>query len=191
LPKRLGFKTPFTIVSNCEDWTKYLRKGTEYFTVKSIAAYHWFDEDESEYSLKSSKVHVKQLLEHSHDFTICPTLIQEYIDKKYEWRITVVQDKIFSCRLNSQIVEGAKDDWRMVEVSEIPHEIIEIDDNLKSLIFRYLREFNLQFGAFDFIETDAGEFVFLECNPNGQWLWIELITKAKISLAIADYLFRK
>jgi len=30
--------------------------------------------------------------------------------------------------------------------------------------------------------------VFLECNPNGQWLWIELETGMRISEAIADAL---
>jgi hypothetical protein len=189
--KNLGFRVPATLVSNSENWTERLPRGIDYFTVKSIAAYHWFDDDGSEYSLKSSKVHVDDLLKYSSDFSLCPTLIQEYIEKKYEWRITVVEDRIFSCRLNSQIVDGAKDDWRMVEVSEIPHEILEIEPDLQQKIMSYLQEFNLHFGAFDFIETNSGEFVFLECNPNGQWLWIELITQAKISSAIADYLFRK
>ena len=43
-------------------------------------------------------------------------------------------------------------------------------------------------GAFDFIVTPSGEYVFLECNPNGQWLWIEMETELKISEAIADAL---
>ena len=36
--------------------------------------------------------------------------------------------------------------------------------------------------------TPSGEHVFLECNPNGQWLWIELATGMPISAAIADEL---
>ena len=53
---------------------------------------------------------------------------------------------------------------------------------------RFLQLMHLNFGAFDFIVTPSGEYVFLECNPNGQWLWVELETGMKISEAIADFL---
>ena len=46
----------------------------------------------------------------------------------------------------------------------------------------------LNFGCFDFIVTPAREYVFVECNPNGQWLWIETATGMKISDALADAL---
>jgi hypothetical protein len=36
--------------------------------------------------------------------------------------------------------------------------------------------------------TPDGKYVFFEINPNGQYLWIEDITKAPISEAIADLL---
>lgn len=46
----------------------------------------------------------------------------------------------------------------------------------------------LNFGCFDFIVTPSLEYVFLECNPNGQWLWVELATEQRISEAIAEFL---
>jgi hypothetical protein len=33
--------------------------------------------------------------------------------------------------------------------------------------------FGINFASMDMILTPEGEFVFLEVNPNGQWLWIE------------------
>jgi glutathione synthase/RimK-type ligase-like ATP-grasp enzyme len=48
--------------------------------------------------------------------------------------------------------------------------------------------FGLTFGALDLIETPAGEFVFLELNPNGQWAWIEMGNSQPISDAIIDLL---
>lgn len=189
IAKSIGFNTPFTIITNSIDWKNYVPDNIEYFCVKSIRAYHWLDDEGTEFSLNSSKVHRSELIKYTKDFTLCPTLLQEYIEKKYEWRITVVNGQIFSCRLNSQIVNGAEVDWRIVDVSKIPHEILNIPVDLSSKIINYLNYFNLKFGAFDFIENKNGEFIFLECNPNGQWLWIELLTKAKISNAIADFLF--
>jgi glutathione synthase/RimK-type ligase-like ATP-grasp enzyme len=46
----------------------------------------------------------------------------------------------------------------------------------------------LNFGCFDFIVTSNNDYIFLECNPNGQWLWIELETGYEISKIIAENL---
>ena len=51
-----------------------------------------------------------------------------------------------------------------------------------------MKEFGLNFGCFDIAVTPSGEFVFFECNPNGQWLWIEEFTGAPIGKAIAELL---
>ena len=36
-----------------------------------------------------------------------------------------------------------------------------------------MRSLGIVFGGFDFIVTPGGEHVFLEVNPEGQFLWIE------------------
>jgi glutathione synthase/RimK-type ligase-like ATP-grasp enzyme len=46
----------------------------------------------------------------------------------------------------------------------------------------------INFGCFDIIKSTKGEYVFLECNPNGQWLWIEKIIKIGIARALAHML---
>ena len=46
----------------------------------------------------------------------------------------------------------------------------------------------LNFAAIDLIETPDGEHVFLEVNPNGQWLWLDDMLKLGISQAVADWL---
>jgi hypothetical protein len=51
-----------------------------------------------------------------------------------------------------------------------------------------LRAFGLNFGCFDILVTKAGEPVFLEMNPNGQWLWVENMTGLPIGQAIAHQL---
>ena len=34
----------------------------------------------------------------------------------------------------------------------------------------YLSKVGLDTGVFDFIKSSSGEYIFLECNPHGQWL---------------------
>lgn len=55
---------------------------------------------------------------------------------------------------------------------------------------QYLGQMGLGFGAFDFIERPDGEVVFLECNPNGQYGWLEEALEIPVSAAIANELVK-
>ena len=45
-----------------------------------------------------------------------------------------------------------------------------------------MKTVGLAFAAIDMVETPGGDFVFLEMNPSGQWLWID----DKLGLDISD-----
>lgn len=118
-----------------------------------------------------------------------PCFFQEYIKKKSELRLTVVGNKIFSCEIDSQANEESKYDWRRSsKIFSVPHKIINLPFSLEKKYIRLIKEMGLLFGAIDVIKTPEDKYVFLEVNPNGQWLWIEQLTGAKISKAIADLL---
>ena len=114
--------------------------------------------------------------------------LQAYIPKKNEWRITVIGEDVFPCIIHSQDCDESKVDWRTIDYDSILHEKGEISDQFKNELVQYLKLLNIPFGAFDFILTPENEFVFLECNPNGQWLWIEELTGMPISQSIANWL---
>ncbi len=84
--------------------------------------------------------------------------------------------------------ESGKVDWRTVSFDTLLHEQGIIPKKFSKELVQYLKSLQLPFGAFDFILTPENEFVFLECNPNGQWLWIENLTGFPISKAIANWL---
>jgi len=113
--------------------------------------------------------------------------MQEYINKKREWRITIVGNKIFPCVIESQKSERARLDWRKEDIDSLEHYYEKLPKNIEEKILKYCKSLDLNFGAMDLIETNNDEWYFLECNPNGQWLWIELITKMKISESIASW----
>ena len=46
----------------------------------------------------------------------------------------------------------------------------------------------LSYGAVDLVLTPEGRYVFLEINPNGQYLWVEDATGLPISDALCDLL---
>ena len=88
-------------------------------------------------------------------------------------------------RWSAQSNTTGKIDWRQGYDHNLRHEIVDIPDSIKDFCLSFLKKMKLNFGCFDFIVTPDDEYVFLECNPNGQWLWIELVTGYDISEMVA------
>jgi hypothetical protein len=92
-------------------------------------------------------------------------------------RVIMVNGNVFSIKTIA-LKPDLLIDSRAIMLSE------EYSVNIKSQIPEYLKEkclnyldyFNLKYGAFDFIESTDGNFLFLECNPNGQWGFVDLLT---------------
>ncbi len=123
---------------------------------------------------------------------VCPVILQEYIPKKLELRITVVGKKIFPCAIYSQDAptDEGRIDWRGHE-DHIRHEPYVLPSEIEQKCFKLVKSLGLQFGAIDMIVTPNDEYIFLEINPNGQWLWIEKLTGMPISNAVAELLITR
>lgn len=115
-----------------------------------------------------------------------PVIFQKRIEKKADVRVTVVGNRLFSCRIDSQTHPETETDFRMMNFCGLlPHTIIELPDKVEKAILTLMGTLGLTFGCLDFIQTKDDDYCFLEVNPVGQWLWIEQITGAPISRAIA------
>lgn len=119
-----------------------------------------------------------------------PGIWQASIKKAREWRITVVGEETFDAAIYT--TEHAKDDWRKYQndASKVEFRSENFPDSMKEKCLQYLGALGLKFGAFDFIEDHEGKVTFLECNPNGQYMWIEQKLGLPISDAIADALVK-
>jgi glutathione synthase/RimK-type ligase-like ATP-grasp enzyme len=119
----------------------------------------------------------------------CPMIFQEYVEKKYEYRVTVVGQEVFACRIDSQAAGGdTAVDWRNYNIPTTPHFATVLEDVLQSKLVKLVHELGLTFGAVDLVENPEGDFYFLEVNSMGQWLWIEDLTELPISDSIARHL---
>lgn len=118
----------------------------------------------------------------------CPVIFQAYIPKRLELRITVVGQQVFAAEIHSQKTNHTRHDWRRYDHQKtlyLPH---NLPPNLKNLCVRLVEILRLSYGAIDMILTPDGRYVFLEINPNGQYLWVEQSTGLPISDAICDWL---
>jgi len=122
----------------------------------------------------------------------CPAIFQSYIEKDIEVRATVVGDQIFAASIDTRNAnEKAKVDWRHYDWAQTPYYQIELPKGLQEKLICLMRNLGLSFGAIDLIRDLNGEYIFLEVNSQGQWLWIEELTNLPISQHIAQWLIRR
>jgi glutathione synthase/RimK-type ligase-like ATP-grasp enzyme len=117
-------------------------------------------------------------------------MFQPYVEKAFELRVVVMGEKIFCAKINSQDNEFARKDWRAVDWrgGNLQHEIFPLPDYVQNSIRRLMDSFGINFASMDIIVTPAGEFVFLDLNPNGQWLWLETELGLPLVASMADLL---
>jgi len=187
----LGMKIAPTCFSNVKKEIVDFSKEYDYISLKCLRD-HWMKaENGMFYDLSTQKI-PSSLLKSQPEEAFNQTVVfaQQYIEKKYELRITVMGPYVFTCKLDSQLLtpETGSVDWRQGYDYGLKHEIIDTPIEIENFCKQYLHRFNLNFGCFDFIVTPDDEYVFLECNPNGQWGWIEDECNVPMSEAMVDCL---
>lgn len=182
-----NIKIPDTIVTNNPDDVREFydkHKGNLCYKLQKGALVNTLEGNKIVYTNKVSKENMKNIgLVSQH-----PSLFQEYIDKEFEIRIVTIGNESIGTAIYSQNSEISKVDYRKYDFKNVLYENVKLPDNVKNFCSAMLQEYGLHFGVFDFIYSKNKEYVFLELNPNGQWLWLEQLSKFKISEKLGNYL---
>lgn len=177
----IGFATPKTLVSyDYDEIRSFYINCYEDIIIKPLHSGRLEESQDRCGQIFTSEVKKEDLdvLKSCHPL---PNIYQENIPKDIEIRVTVVGNKIFAASVNSKANQNTQIDWRKEKLKFYSFSLPEdVEEKCISLVKRL----NLNFGAIDLIRKPDGEFVFLEINPNGQWVWIEVDTGLKISNAI-------
>ena len=112
---------------------------------------------------------------------LTPVYIQNYVQKSYEVRVTVIDDNYFAVK----ILSDNSVDWRD---GNNQYELIDVPEEVRECIKMMMKDFQLRFGAIDYTVSNDGKWYFLEINPNGQWQWLECILNLSISDCIMKVL---
>jgi glutathione synthase/RimK-type ligase-like ATP-grasp enzyme len=182
----VGLHIPETLVTN--DWSEvsatFLESEDDVAIVKTIrGVVSEGDVPKAMYTVPLDQADIRGIKESVSPF---PGIYQPFLEKIKEWRVTVVGEDVFPASIYTE--STAKDDWRKHQLTgsvEFKHEALP--DDISQKCIEYLGRMGLRFGAFDFIETTES-IVFLECNPNGQYVWLETQLGFPISEAIANEL---
>ena len=98
-----------------------------------------------------------------------------------ELRITVAGERVFAAEFRTELVDGRLDRASAYAPHTLPRSV-------ERALLVLLERLSLPFATVDLRIDRDGEYRFLELNPTGQFLWIEIRTGMPISAAVADLL---
>lgn len=181
---QVGFKVPRTLMTTrAEHLVNFLRQNDQ--TIIKPIGKGRIDYPNEKSKLIFTNIIPNDLADSIEDYTLTPAIFQEHIEKEYELRVTVISDDVYCARVNSQELSVTKLDWRRHPMKFVQYELPE---EIKNKCIKMLRILNINFGAFDLIKNKSGEYIFLEVNPNGQWVWIEKDAGLTISESMINFL---
>ncbi len=165
---RCGFKIPATIVSNDpSEILAFVRGAPGPVVYKTFGA------------IVPTTVVTDDLLAEPDLLRWTPGIYQHYVLKDHELRVTVIGRRLFAVRINSQATARGQIDWREAQrtprgkKSDLTLEPAALPAAVEVRCLRLMKALGLVYGAIDLIVTPQKEYVFLEVNPSGQFLWIE------------------
>jgi glutathione synthase/RimK-type ligase-like ATP-grasp enzyme len=167
-----GMIIPTTLCSNDpqeirEFLVKYNENGVIY---KPLCSNFWFEYDQIKVAY-TTRITLKDL-PNAQLLQASPGIFQKEVKKKYELRVTCFGDYIVAAKLDSQVHPDGIIDWRAIR-NKMLVEPYTLPTKMEEKIRKFMHNLGIVFGSFDFIVTHEDEYIFLEVNEQGQFLWIE------------------
>lgn len=184
---------PTVLTDSPEEWRKYVEIFTRHGDIAVKPTSGWaarLADSDLVVSLFTKRLTRQQAYELADLVAYAPVLLQPYIEKAFELRITMVDGTPFACRIDSQATEVTSVDWRHYDFERTPHSPYKLSDDLTARLAAFMKNSNLLYAGIDMIVTKDGRPLFVEANPAGQFGWIEELTGLGISDAIADWLVK-
>ncbi|MGW2216032.1 MvdC/MvdD family ATP grasp protein [Nonomuraea sp. NPDC001684] len=187
LARRLGFAVPRTVITNDPSELVPAYEHADGRLIAKAMEHTLFEIDGGAHAVYTTVV-TRRSLGGRGRIVHEPVILQPYVPKAVELRVTVVGRQVFTAEIASQDSPRTRDDWRHYDFARARHSVHRLPDDVARRCVDLVAALGLSFGAIDLILTPDGEYVFLEINPNGQWAWIEDLTGLPISDAVADWL---
>lgn len=173
LAQQSGMLIPKTLCSNDpDDIRAFMRENQRHGVIyKPLCANFWFDDQQVRVTY-TAKVDLA-LLTSNWQLQMTPGIYQKEVKKRYELRIICFGDYLIAAKINSQNHAAGKIDWRAIPEASLQVEPYNLPSKLEKQIRRFMKQLGLVFGSMDFIVDEAGNYLFLEVNEQGQFLWVE------------------
>ncbi|HUN44854.1 MAG TPA: hypothetical protein VMU81_31600 [Acetobacteraceae bacterium] len=182
--KRLGFVVPPTLATNAPQAARDM-VGARNAIAKTLAGGR-IVAGGADHAVFTTAIRIEDLVDD--EVQVCPLILQSRIPTEFDLRVTVVGDRTFPARIVVRDRTVQDVDWRRADPSRVCYENDTLPAEFSARCVELVSRLHLSYGAVDFVVTPAGEHVFLELNPSGQWGWIEHALGLPITESILDVL---
>lgn len=173
LARKIGLHIPNSLISNNYSEVESFIRNNEKVIFKAFNMPQWYSKrNGSFYTTATTVINESVIKNEKKSIELCPGIYQEYINKKFELRITVMGDRYIAVKLHSQQSPSSIVDWRVGDY-DFPIERFDLPESVWKKISKFMQISGLRFGCIDMIVDENERYVFLEINPSGQFLWIE------------------
>lgn len=172
--KKVGLRIPKTLVSQNPDLIRAFCERLDFeVVVKAVVG--------SQTAPAMTGRMTPDLLLDEKSIRLCPAIYQELIPGTRHLRVCCFGDSI-----HAAVLETDRLDWRYP--LDATAGIIELDKNMRSMLTSLLETLGLRMGIFDLKLTPTGEPVWLEVNPQGQFLFLEGMCGLPLTEIFCDFL---
>lgn len=170
---RLGMTIPATMITNNVDALASFLDAHDQVIFKPLHGALW--EVEGKKLGAYTTVVTREHLSPPERIRACPGIFQARVEKAFEVRAQFFGRTCFAVRIDSQQLEHAQVDWRRERGSrDLSATPIELPEACAASCLELMSELGIVSGAFDFIVTPDNEWVFLEVNEAGQFIFLEM-----------------
>jgi len=166
----VGFTIPKTLISNSPQAIKKFIKNQKSI-IKAFHQHRWHA-DRKNFGVQTTIIN-ETLLEDHNSVHFSPSIFQPFIEKKYEIRVTWLGDRYKAVRIDA-LSDEAKIDWRpAANHGQIAIKEYILPESLRAKCAAFMKKVGLTFGCLDIIAAKDNDYVFLEVNEMGNFLWKE------------------
>jgi hypothetical protein len=102
-----------------------------------------------------------------------PGIFQAQVKKQFEVRAQFFGASCFALKIDSSRIEYGEMDWRLHQNGSMTDGSVQLPDAVYRACLKQLASLGLVAGAFDFIVTPDDEWIYLEVNEAGQFIFVE------------------
>jgi len=175
--RQCGMLTPETLVTSSPNEARHFIREHERVIFKALFGTDqvWRPTQELTEDLVTKLDHV----------ALCPVVFQEYIPGGEDYRVILIDEFVQAVAFDTMNSRYPLD-VSMDPASGCRADVIPA--SLLSALREFMSRLGLRYGAFDLRRKPDGEFVFLEINPAGQFLYLDLRAKTSVAKAMANVL---
>jgi hypothetical protein len=174
LAKFHGIGIPRTLITANPDRFRAFLEAEEVIVAKPLDAYWWEEKSGESLATFATVLDYDQGSQLSDDdIAQCVTIYQQRIKKVADLRVVVMGADVIAYKIKQ---DGEQHfDFRIgfFHENHLKYEPISVPAALRKKMIRFMDSLGINFASADFALTANGEFIFLDLNPNGQWLFIE------------------